>query len=184
MAESRPGTVLRGRDRERSVLDRLLQGVRAGHSGVLVLRGEAGIGKTALLEYLLERSEGCLVARAVGVQSDIELAFAGLQQLCGPLLDGLDRLPELQREAIRVAFGLSAGPAPDRFLVGLAVLRLLSEAAADRPVVCVIDDAHWLDRTSAQVLAFVARRLLAESVALVFAVREPGEQRDLVGLPD
>ena len=161
-----------------------MAGVRAGRSGMLVLRGEAGIGKTALLDYLLERASGCRVARAVGVQADMELAFAGVQQLCGPLLDRLDRLPGPQRDAIGVAFGLTAGPAPDRFLVGLGVLGLLSEAAEDRPLVCVIDDAQWLDRASAQVLAFVARRLLAESVALVFAVREPGGQPDLAGLPE
>ena len=162
--EIRSGPVLRGRDTERAVLHRLLEAAAAGRSGVLVLRAEAGIGKTALLEYLLERSDGCRVARVVGVQSEMELAFAGLQQLCGPLLDGLERLPPPQRDAIRVAFGLTAGPAPDRFLVCLAVLGLLAEAAADRPLVGVIDDAQWLDRTSAQVLGFVARRLHAESV--------------------
>jgi len=179
MADIRPRVALRGRDGERAVLDELLEVARGQkRSAVLLLRGEAGIGKTALLEYLLERAEGCRVARAVGVQSDVELAFAGLQQLCGPLLDGLDRLPAPQRDALDVAFGKTVGPPPDRFLVGLAVLGLLSEAAADRPVVCVVDDAQWLDRTSAQVLGFVARRLVAESVALVFAVREPSEQHD------
>ena len=150
MADIRPRTTFRGRERERAVLDQLLETARAQkRSAVLVLRGEAGIGKTALLEYLLEHAEGCCVARAVGVQSDMELAFAGLQQLCGPLLDGLDRLPAPQRDALDVAFGKATGPAPDRFLVGLAVLGLLSEAAADRSVVCIIDDAQWLDRTSA-----------------------------------
>jgi hypothetical protein len=184
MLEIRPRAALRGRGSERAMLDRLLESVRAGRSAVLVLRGEPGIGKTALLDYIVDRSVGCRVARAVGVQSDMELAFAGLQQLCGQLLDGLDRLPAPQRDAMRVAIGLTAGPAPDRFLVGLAVLGLLSEAAAGRPVVCVVDDAQWLDRISAQVLGFVARRLVAEPVALVFAVRDPSEQRDLAGLPE
>jgi DNA-binding CsgD family transcriptional regulator len=150
----------------------------------MVLRGEAGIGKTALLDYLVDRCQGCRVVRVIGVQADTELPFAAVQQLCGPLLDRLDRLPGLRRDAIGVAFGLTAGPAPDRFLVGLGVLGLLAEAANDQPVVCVVDDAQWLDRASAQVLAFVARRLLAESVAMVFAVREPGGQPDLAGLPE
>jgi DNA-binding CsgD family transcriptional regulator len=186
MVEIRPRPALLGRDRERTVLDQLLEAARGQkRSAVLVVRGEAGIGKTALLDYLVDRSSGCRVVRAVGVQSDMELAFAGLQQLCGPLLDGLDRLPAPQRDALHVAFGLTAGAAPDRFLVGLGVLGLVSEAAADGPVVCVVDDAQWLDRASAQVLAFVARRLFAESVALVFAMREPSEQHDhLAGLPE
>jgi DNA-binding CsgD family transcriptional regulator len=184
MADIRPRAVFLGRRSERALLDALLARVRAGRSDVLVLRGEAGIGKTALLDYLIERASDCRVARAVGVQADTELAFAGLQQLCGPLLDQLDRLPAPQRDAILVAFGLTVGPVPDRFLVGLGVLGLLSKAAEDRPLVCIVDDAQWLDRSSAQVLAFVARRLLAESVALVFAVREPSEQQDLAGLPE
>src|SRR6266566_3495467 len=138
MVEIRPRPALLGRDRERTALDHLLEAARGQkRSAVLVVRGEAGIGKTALLDYLVERSSGCRVVRAVGVQSDMELAFAGLQQLCGPLLDGLDRLPAPQRDALHVAFGLTAGAAPDRFLVGLGVLGLVSEAAADGPVVCV-----------------------------------------------
>jgi DNA-binding CsgD family transcriptional regulator len=176
--------VLRGRSRERALLDQMLERAGAGRGGVLVLRGEPGIGKTALLDDLVERASGWQVVRAVGVQSDMELAFAALHQLCSPLLDGLQRLPAPQREAICVAFGLTVGPAPDRFLVGLGVLGLLSVTAAARPVVCVVDDAQWLDRTSAQVLGFVARRLQAESVVLLFAVRAPSELEELAGLPE
>jgi DNA-binding CsgD family transcriptional regulator len=184
MIDIRPRLELRGRRSECEALDRLEKGARAGRSGVLVLRGEPGIGKTALLEYLVRHRSDCRIARVVGVQADMELAFAGTHQLCGPLLDRLDHLPGPQRDAIGVAFGLRAGPAPDRFLVSLGVLGLLAEAAAHRPVLCVVDDAQWLDHASAQVLAFVARRLLAESVALVFAVREPGGQPELAGLPE
>ena len=158
--------------------------MRAGRSGALVVRGEPGVGKTALLEYVLERASGCRVARASGVQSEMELVFAGLHQLCAPMLDRLERLPGPQRDALGTAFGLARGVAPDRFLVGLAVLSLLSEVAEERPLVCLVDDAQWLDRASAQALAFVARRLLAESVALVFAARAPGEERELRGLPE
>ncbi len=153
-----------------------------GESRVLVVHGEPGVGKTVLLEYLAEQAAGCRVVRVAGVQSEMELAFAGLHQLCAPLLDRLEVLPGPQREALRTAFGLSAGPAPDRFLVGLAVLSLLAEAAAERPLVCLVDDAQWLDRASAQVLAFVARRLEAESVGLVFGTRIPGGE--LAGLPE
>jgi DNA-binding CsgD family transcriptional regulator len=173
---------LRGRRREREALDRLLAGVRAGESQVLVVRGEAGMGKTALLHYLLERASDCRVARAAGVESEMELAFAGLHQLCAPFLDGLERLPGPQRDALATAFGLSSGEPPDRFLVGLAVLSLLADAAEQQPLICLVDDAHWLDRVSAQTLAFVARRVLAERVALVFAVREPSEEQELAGL--
>jgi AAA ATPase domain len=162
---------LTDRRAERGVLDGLVQAVRAGESRVLVVHGEAGVGKTALLQYLADRASGCRVLRVVGVQSEMELAFAGLHQLCAPLLDRLGVLPGPQQEALRTAFGMSAGPAPDRFLVGLAILGLLAEAAAERPVVCLADDAQWLDLASAQALAFVARRLEAESVGLVFSVR-------------
>ncbi|MGX9787573.1 helix-turn-helix transcriptional regulator [Mycobacterium sp. MMS18-G62] len=182
MSSNHPAQRLRGRSNECEVLERLISGARSGQSQVLVLRGEAGIGKTALLEYVSERASGFCVVRAAGVQSDMELAFAGLQQLCAPLLDRCDRLPEPQRDALTTAFGLSAGTTPDRFLVGLAVLSLLAAAAEDGPVVCLVDDAQWLDRVSAQTLAFVARRLMAEPVALVFASREPGEE--LTGLPE
>jgi DNA-binding CsgD family transcriptional regulator len=175
---------LRGRHRECEALDRLLADLRAGQSQVLVLRGEAGVGKTALLEYARERASGCRVERAAGVESEMELAFAGLHQLCMPLLGSLRHLPDPQRAAISTAFGLEDGVAPDRFLVGLALLGLLSEVARPQPLVCLIDDAQWLDRASAQALAFVARRLLAESVALVFVVREPGDEHELEGLPE
>ena len=140
------------------------------------------MGKTALLDYAVESASDLRVVRAAGVESEMELAFAALHQLCGPMLDRLGRLPGPQRDALGTAFGLEAGPAPDLFLVGLAVLSLLSEAAGERPLVCVVDDAQWLDRASAQALAFAARRLLAESVLMVFAAREPGA--DLRGLPE
>jgi hypothetical protein len=175
---------LLGRRSECDALDRLVANVRAGQSAVLVVRGEAGVGKTALLRSLIDGASGCRVARAVGVESEMELPFAGLHQLCGPMLDRLDRLPAPQRDALATAFGLSAGDPPDRFLVGLAVLSLLSDVAEERPLVCVVDDAQWQDRASAQTLGFVARRLLAESVGLVFAVREPSPAPDLAGLPE
>jgi DNA-binding CsgD family transcriptional regulator len=174
----------RGRAGEREVLDRLLQNVRGGQSAVLVIRGEAGIGKTALLQYCAREASAFRVARIGGVESEMELPFAGLHQLCAPMLERLGALPEPQQVALRVALGLSSGDAPDRFLVALAALTLLAEMAAERPLLCVVDDAQWLDGASAQVLGFVARRLLAESVALVFAVRDPAEQRELVGLPE
>ena len=135
---------------ERGTLDRLAEAVRAGQSRALVVHGEPGTGKTALLECLAGRAPGCRIARAAGVQSEMELAFAGLHQLCAPMLEHLDRLPAPQRDALRIAFGISAGPPPDRFLVGLAVLGLLSEVAGDPPLVCVVDDMQWLDRASAQ----------------------------------
>ena len=155
-----------GRRAECGLLDRLAGSVRAGASRALVLHGEPGVGKTALLDYLAGRGPGCRVARAGGAQSEMELAFAGLHQLCAPMLTQLDELPAPQRDALRIAFGISAGPPPDRFLVGLAVLSLLSEVASERPLICLIDDEQWLDHASAQVLAFVARRLDAESVGL------------------
>lgn len=170
---------LAGRTAECAQLRDLVADARAGRSQVLVLRGEAGIGKTALLDYLVECAPDFQVLRAAGVESDMELAFAGLQQLCAPLVDHGDGLPDPQREALAIACGVSTGPAPDRFLVGLAVLGLL--AAAGRPVLCLIDDAHWLDRVSAQTLGFLARRLLAEPIALVCALRQPVDA--LTGLP-
>jgi DNA-binding CsgD family transcriptional regulator len=173
---------LTGRRSERGLLDRLVEEVRAGESRVLVVRGEPGVGKTALLNYLVGRAPGCRVVRVAGVQSEMELAFAGLHLLCAPMLDRLDRLPVPQREALRTAFGLSAGPPPDRFLVGLAVLTLLAEVAGKRPLICVIDDEQWLDRASAQALGFAARRLAADPVGLVFAARVPGSE--LAGLPE
>jgi predicted ATPase len=175
---------LLGRRDECAALDRVVAGVRAGRSHVLVLGGEAGAGKTALLDHLVARSSGCRVARAAGVESEMELAYSGLHQLCAPMLDRLERLPGPQRDALGAALGRTVGDdAPDRFLVGLAVLSLLSEAAEERPLICAIDDAQWQDRASAQTLAFVARRLLAEPVGMVFAVREPTDGLDLAGLP-
>ncbi|MDX6631013.1 MAG: hypothetical protein QOH00_3259, partial [Gaiellales bacterium] len=176
--------MLQDRQSECEVLDRLLAAVRGGESRVLVVRGEPGVGKSVLLEYMVGQASGCRVERGTGVQSEMELAFAGLQQLCAPMLDRLERLPAPQRDALSVAFGLSAGGAPDHFLVSLATLSLLAEVADERPLVCVVDDAQWLDRASAQTLAFVARRLLAESVALVFALRAPGEEQELARLPE
>ena len=167
---------------ERAALSGLLDAARAGRSGVLVVRGEPGAGKTALLDWVIESAAGLRVARVAGVESEMELAFAALQQLCAPMLDQLAGLPDPQRAALGVAFGLEAGAAPDRFLVGLAALSLLSEAAEQQPLLCVVDDAQWLDRASAQALGFVARRLLAEPVAVVFAAREPGEE--FRGLPE
>jgi DNA-binding CsgD family transcriptional regulator len=184
MSDSDLGSGLRGRGGECGVLDRLVAGARVGRSGVLVVRGEAGAGKSALLEFVAGRAAGCRVVRAAGVESEMELAFAGLHQLCGPMLDHLDRLPGPQRDALGTAFGLSAGGAPDRFLVGLAVLSLLADVAEEQPLVCVVDDAQWLDQASAQALAFVARRLLAEPVALVFAARTGGPEQGLEGLPE
>lgn len=146
-----------------------------------MIHGEAGVGKSALLDYLTGCASRCRVVHAAGVQSEMELAFAALHQLCGPMLDHLDRLPGPQRDALQTAFGMTAGTAPDRFLIGLAVLTLLSEIADEQPLICVVDDEQWLDQASAQVLAFVARRLVAESVGLVFAARVPG--RDLADLP-
>ncbi len=174
MVTEGPAEVLHDRRVEREALERLLEAVRGGQSRVLVVSGEAGVGKTALLQTAIGSASGFRVMRAVGVESEMELAFAALQQLCAPLVDRLDRLPGPQQDALGVAFGLRAGDAPDRFLVGLAVLSLLAEATAERPVLCVVDDAQWLDRASAQALVFVARRLLAESVALVFSTRDPG----------
>ncbi len=150
---------------------------------MLVLRGEPGVGKTALLDDAVEQASGFRCVHVAGVESDMELAFAGLHQMCAPLMDHVDELPEPQRAALNVAFGRGLGPAPDRFLVGLAVLSLLAAAAGDRPLLCVIDDAQWLDLVSAQTLAFVARRLLAEPVALLFAARDRGAEA-LTGLPE
>ena len=169
-------TVLRGRAGECAVLDALVGAVRGGESRSLVLRGEAGIGKTALLEHLVGSAGGVTVVRSVGVESEMELAFASLHQLCGPMLHRLGRLPAPQRHALEIVFGLTAGAPPDRFLVGLAVLSLLSEVAEEHPLLCGVDDAQWLDQASALTLAFVARRLQAEPVGMVFAAREPGEE--------
>ena len=173
---------LLGREREREVVGRLLEGVRAGHGGVLVLHGEPGVGKTALLEFALEDGQDFGVVRTAGIEGEMELPYAALQQLCSPIIELTERLPDPQREALAVAFGLSVGVAADPFLVGLAVLGLLSEAAEERPLLCVVDDAQWLDDASARALAFLARRLLAEKIALLFAVRERGAT--LAGFPE
>ncbi|MDA0164444.1 ATP-binding protein [Solirubrobacter ginsenosidimutans] len=168
--------MLLGRRSECDTLDRLVDAVRAGESRALVVRGEAGVGKSALLEYLVGRASGCRVESVAGVQSEMELTFAALGQLCAPMLAQLDSLPEPQRDALGTALGLRPGPAPDRLLVGLAVLSLLAGVAEARPLVCVIDDAQWLDDASAQALTFAARRLRSESVALVFAVRDSADE--------
>ena len=184
MLQSSPDRGLRGRRSECESLDRLIAGARGSQGSVLVLRGEAGVGKTALLKYLFGSASGCRIVRAVGVESEMELPWAGLQQLCSPFVDRLEHLPAPQRDALAIAFGLQAGNAPDRFLIGLAVLSLLSELAEDLPLVCVVDDAQWLDEASSQTLAFVARRLVVEQIALVFAVREPSDESELSGLPE
>jgi DNA-binding NarL/FixJ family response regulator len=175
---------LAGRGTECARLDQLLAEAHRGQSGGLVLRGEPGIGKSALLEYAAERAEGCQVLRATGVEWEMELPFAGIHQLCAGLLDGRDRLPAPQRDALATAFGISSGSQPDRFLIGLAVLSLLSDAAQERALVCLVDDAQWLDRSSAEMLAFVARRLRAESILFLFAERDPGGLAQLGGLPE
>src|SRR6266481_5523928 len=177
------GPVLRGRASKCVRLDGLLGAARRGDSGALVLRGEAGMGKTALLDYAAGQGEGCTVVRAVGVESEMELPFASLHQLCLPLLEGLAQLPPLQGDALRTAFGLGSSVRPDVFLVGLAVLTLLSDTAEAQPVICLVDDAQWLDRCSAQVLSFVARRLQAESVIVLFAERDQDQLTELAGLP-
>ena len=176
--------LLFGRQNECVVLEGLVAGARAGQSQVLVVRGEAGIGKTALLDYLESNAGGCRIARSAGAEAEMELAYAGLHQICGPYLDRLGRLPGPQRVALGTAFGLVDGDAPNRFLVGLAVLDLLADRAEERPLICIIDDAQWLDRVSAQTVAFVARRLVAERIALVVAIREPGDEHDFAGLPE
>jgi predicted ATPase len=178
------------RQTERVALDRLLADLRLGRGRALVVRGEAGVGKSALLEYAAGAAADMRVARVAGVESEMELAFAGLHLVCAPLLDRLEALPGPQRDALGVAFGLREGAAPDRFLVGVAVLTLLSGSAQDQPLLCVVDDAHWLDQASAQVLGFAARRLLAEPVGLIFAMREPDKEfrrladLEVGGLPD
>jgi DNA-binding CsgD family transcriptional regulator len=168
------GERLLGRKRERDVLDRVVDIARNGHGAVLVVHGDPGVGKTALLEYAVEAAPDFQVARTSGVEGEMELDYAALQRLCPPLLQLMDRLPDPQHEALDVAFGRSAGPAPSRFLVGLAVLGLLSEAAEQKPLLCLVDDGQWLDDASGGALEFVARRILAERIALVFATREAG----------
>ena len=179
---SRRATALTGRRRERDELDRLIEAVGAGESRALVVRGEPGVGKSALLEYVVEQASGFRVVRAAGVQSEMELAYAGLHQLLASMLDRLAGLPAPQSEALRTAFGLASGRPPDRFFLGLAVLSLLCDVAEEQPLLCVVDDEQWLDRASADVLAFVARRLDRESVGVIFAARTASDQ--LAGLPE
>jgi DNA-binding CsgD family transcriptional regulator len=178
--------LLRGREHERETLAGLLGAVRGGRSGALLLLGEAGIGKTSLLDDMTAAAGDLAVLRVAGAEAERELPYATLHQLCGPLLAHLDRLPPPRREALQVVFGLVGGPPPEPFFVGLAVLSLLAEAADGKPLVCVVDDAQWLDEASARILAFVARRLVAESVVIVFGLREPAGDtvRHLAGLPE
>jgi DNA-binding CsgD family transcriptional regulator len=184
-AGTAPGRGLHGRRRECEALDQLVADVRAGHSRVLVLRGEAGSGKTALLHYLVQGSTGCRIVRAAGAEPERELAFAGLHQLCAPFMDRLGHLPGPQRDALGTAFHLRDGNPPDRFASGVAALSLLSEAAADGPLLCLVDDVQWLDSDSVQALAFVARHLAAAPVAVVLALRQPGGEQELTdGLPE
>ena len=177
-----------GRRAEREAVEQVLVRARTGHSGALVVRGEAGIGKTALLEQAREAaaSSGFRVESCAGVEAEAQFAFAGLHQLCTPMLGRLGALPDPQQAALGVAFGLRAGPAPDRFLVGLATLTLVAEVAEEAPLLCLVDDAQWLDEASAQVLAFVARRVSAERVALLFGVRDAdaGAVVPFAGLPE
>src|ERR1700729_3195754 len=183
-----PPPRLFGRTGELEILGQLVANARRGRSAVLVVRGEPGIGKTELLRQLIAEVPGFGVARVAGVESEMELPFAGLHQLCAPMLDRLGSLAEPQRRALSVAFGLASGDSPDRFMVALAVLSLMSETSEEHPILCVVDDTQWLDQASAQVLGFVARRLLAESIALVFAVRTPdpgaAAPDHLAGLPE
>jgi len=175
---------LLGRRDECGMLDRLVAGVRAGQGTVLVLRGEAGTGKTALLSYLLKQAGGCQIMRAAGAESETELAFAALHQLCAPFLDRLERLPGPQRDALGMAFGVRDGDGPDRFLAGLAFLSLLSEVAGERPLICVVDDAQWLDEASARALAFAARHMAAGPIGVLLAVRPSGIEHELAGLTE
>src|SRR5260370_2048446 len=175
---------LRGREEGGAALDVLRDAARRGERRPVVLRGEAGVGKTALLDYAIGSAPDFRVLRCVGVESEMELAFASLQQLCAPILERRGSLPGPQRAALEVAFGLDSGSAPDRFLAGLATLSLLAEIADERPLLCVVDDAQWLDSASALAFAFVARRLMAEPISLVFALRGPIELRGLAGVPE
>ena len=173
-----------GRTRERDRLDGMLADVRAGRSAALVIRGEAGVGKTALLRYAGRQASGLRVTEIAGVQAEMELAFAGIHRLCTPMLARADVLPEPQRNALEVALGLASGEPPDRFLVALAVLGLLCAVAEERALVCLVDDAQWLDTASGQLLGFVARRLLAEPLAIVFGLRDPVTARTFDRLPE
>jgi DNA-binding CsgD family transcriptional regulator len=173
-----------GRTSERKKLDRLLDRAHGGESATLVIRGEPGVGKTALLRYTARQASGFRVAQIRGVESEMELPYAGLHQLCAPMSTQVDLLPEPQQMALSVAFGVSSGAPPDRFLIALATLSLLAQCGEERPLLCLVDDGQWLDSTSGQVLGFVARRLLADSVAIVVAVRDNGDDRPFAGLPE
>src|SRR5712671_382625 len=177
-----PGLI--GRRLELDTLAALVEHARAGRSGVLIVRGEPGIGKSVLLDDVARRAQGFVIARVAGVESEMELAYAALQQLCRPFGAGVPDLPAPQRDALSAAFGLSAGPPRDRYLVGLAVLQLMSALADEHPLLCVIDDAQWLDRVSVQTIAFVARRLLAEPILFVVAARDSANDGDWAGLPE
>ena len=178
------GLAFVGRTTERDVLDGLLARVRAGQSDVLVVHGEAGIGKSALLRYIARQASGFRVAEVTGVEAEMELPFAGIHQLCAAMLDRLDAIPAPQRDALRVALGLTSGEVPERFLVGLAVLSMLAAVAEERPLLCLVEDAQWLDGASSQILGLVARRVRAESVGIVVAMREPAAEHDFAGLPE
>jgi DNA-binding CsgD family transcriptional regulator len=184
MASRQDRPTLLGRQNECRTLEQLLISVKAGQSRALVLRGEAGVGKSALLDFVTSQASEFRVVRIAGVESEAELAFSGVHQLCAPMMGGMSRLPTPQREALATAFGVGTGEAPDRFMVGLAVLGLLAETSTQRPLLCLVDDADWLDRESSRILAFVARRLLAERLGLLFVVREPSEGRDFQDLPE
>lgn len=183
MGRDAAGAALLGRRREQQALADLVDCVRTARSGVLVIRGDAGIGKTALLADVVAGASDLRAIQISGAESELELAYAGVQQLCAPLLAGIDRLPAPQRDALAVALGLRAGPVPDRLLVGLAMLSLLGEAGAEHPTLCIVDDAQWVDHASLQALAFVARRLAADPVVMIFAARTPGPE-ELAGLPE
>src|ERR1700759_2225724 len=183
MAVSRPSGFV-GRTSERDMLDGLLARVRRGESDALVIRGEAGIGKTALLRDAARQASGFRVAEVTGVEAEMELPFAGMHQLCAPMLDRLHALPTPQREALSVALGLAAGEAPERFVIGLAALSLLAAVAEERPLLCLVEDAQWLDGASSQILGLVARRVRAESVAIIVAVRDPAPAADFRGLSE
>src|SRR3954468_305429 len=182
MAVQRPPAFL-GRSGERDVLDRLLETARGGQSAVLLIRGEAGIGKTALVRYAARQAAGFQVAEIAGVEAEAELPFAGLHRLCAPMLAKIGALPDPQQTALRVSFGVSSGDAPNRFLVALAALNLFAEVAGEQPLLCLVDDAQWLDPPPPQVLGFIARRLPAAPVAIVFTVREPSDEQELTELP-
>src|ERR1700750_300602 len=174
-----PGVGFLGRTSERRTVDDALAEARGNHSATLVMRGAPGIGKTALLRYAARQASGFRIAQVEGLQAEIELSFSGIHRLCTPLFDSIEELPDVQQNALRVALGVSSGETPDKFLVAVSVLNLLAETARKRPLLCLVDDAQWLDATSLEVLGFVARRLMADAVAMFFALREPVTTRAL-----